>query len=164
MECLYCRCYWAWKINLPLHSSISSKSQRRILIRAVTDVSWDSAVYTWESDVPLSLSHSSFPFLLLLLLRETLTRSNSIPKQHLQVLSTNPISLILPRLQVMLNLNDSWTRGSTVSNSGSLTVLLYYSAPYFPFNTCSFASLRKCKSKKTDPFRSCCIFILFFSE
>lgn len=116
------------------------------------------ALFTHEKVMFLSLSLSSFPFLLMLLLRETLTRSNSIPKQHLQVLSANPISLILASLQVMLNLNDSWTRGSKVSNSGSLTVLLYYSAPYFPFNTCSFASLSKCKSKKTGPFRSCWFF------
>ncbi len=117
------------------------------------------ALFTHEKVMFLSLSLSSFPFLLLLLLRETLTRSNSIPKQHLQVLSTIPISLILASLQVVLNLNDSWTRGSTVSNSGSLTVLLYYSAPYFSFNTCSFASLRKCKSTKTG---SCWIVIKNF--
>ncbi len=118
------------------------------------------ALFTHEKVMFLSLSLSSFPFLLLLLLRETLT-SNFIPKQHLQVLSTNPTSLILASLQVVLNLNDSWTRGSTVSNSGSLTVLLYYSAPYFSFNTCSFASLRKCKSTKTG---SCWFFFFFFQN
>lgn len=63
------------------------------------------ALFTHEKVMFLSLSLSSFPFLLMLLLRET--RNNSIPKQHLQVLSTNLISLILASLQVMLNLNDS---------------------------------------------------------